>query len=205
MKENKILAFISLGITVISGILSVIFEFGKGPHYDYGCNVALSLFGSGALATITAIIMYFNSKRKTLSNFGYYTRGLLRYLKKYDVENMSLDEKVDYFLEFYLIDKSGWDSAYEDISFLHDNKKKLNFIRDNIYLPIVRIDEKVIQEEHNLSKYKKKEGNKTVIEHLLTEIEELFIAYIDGINAKAPHNKIVADVMKALRHEYKKL
>ena len=119
---------------------------------------------------------------------------------------MSVNEKIDYFLEFYLIDKSGWDSTYEDIGFMFDiRNKKRNFIRDNIYLPIVEIDEKVIQEEHNLSKYKKNEGNRYVVIQSIDEIEKLFITYIDGINTKAPHNKIVADVMKALRHGYKKL
>lgn len=205
MKENSWLVYISIGLTIVVAGAGARMYWGMNINSGFWYDSALAVLGGGVLAIITSFVTYYSLKKKTLHSFNYQTRALLKYLNQYDIENMTLDEKVDFFWGFYQLDKIEWDLLYEEIYFLWDfrNKKK-DYIRDKIYLPIVKIDEQLHNDETHYRVYKRaKMKNQNVISECIKKVEDLFMvqseSYYDGTKMKFNKNNLVKDVQNELK------
>lgn len=99
-------------------------------------NVFLGVFGSAILTAMTSLVSYLYEKQNVMKGFFYHTRQLLLYLNKYQ-DNMSLEQKIRFFLDYSELDKSAWDIDVGNIDFFVYNRKKKNYIYTNIYQPIL--------------------------------------------------------------------
>ncbi len=131
---------------IIFGLITFLFGFSVYYlHYycidsnenQFRLNVCLALCGSALLTTLSAWLSYCNERKKTLINFYNHTLQIIRFLNKYK-ENMTLKEKVCFFLDYYDFSKDLWSNDYGDIDFLFDKiyKNKV-YIQNNIYLPVL--------------------------------------------------------------------
>lgn len=100
-------------------------------------NICLAIFGSALLTTLSAWLSYCHERKKTLINFYNHTLQIIRFLNNYK-ENMTLKEKVCFFLDYYDFNKDLWANDYGDIDFLLDKiyKHKV-YIQNKIFLPII--------------------------------------------------------------------
>ena len=102
-------------MTIISALIAILAFLGAVyMHYYFPCdetefwiNVCLGLFGSAALTVLTSVVSYWHERIKTLENFLYHTRQLLSAANKYQ-EHMTLEQKIQFFLEYSEFDKIAW-------------------------------------------------------------------------------------------------
>ena len=101
-------AIIATGIiTLISFLASFIFNFYTQVN-SFWCNALLGIFGSSLLTLLTSTIGYRVERCKTFEGFSYATKEILHALNKYQV-SWSLEEKIDFFLNYHDISKIEWD------------------------------------------------------------------------------------------------
>lgn len=138
MRIYKILTVITIIIAVIALAIAILL------HYllpcgetDFWINVLIGIFGSAVLTTLTSIVSYHYERRKILEGFIYHTRQILSYLNKYQ-ENMTLEQKIQFFLDYCDLDYSAWDMDFGDMDFFFEkvcgNRK---YIYNRIYKPIL--------------------------------------------------------------------
>lgn len=131
-------------LTVYTSIIAVIaLAIAVLLHYripcgdvDFWVNVLVGIFGSAVLTTLTSIVSYHYERRKILEGFIYHTRQILSYLNKYQ-EKMTLEQKLQFFLDYSDLDKSAWDMDFGDMDFFFEKKYgNRKYIYDCIYKPI---------------------------------------------------------------------
>lgn len=126
-----IIAVIALSIAILLHYLIPCVE------TEFWINVLVGIFGSAVLTTLTSIVSYHYERRKILEGFVYHTRQILSYLNKYQ-ENMPLEQKLQFFLDYDDLDKSAWDMDFGDMDFFFEkvcgNRK---YIYNCIYKPIL--------------------------------------------------------------------
>ena len=137
-------AIIATGIiTLISFLASFIFNFYTQVN-SFWCNALLGIFGSSLLTLLTSTIGYRVERCKTFEGFSYATKEILHALNKYQV-SWSLEEKIDFFLNYHDISKIEWDRYYGDFSFIADFRgKNRRYIYEQIYTPILRVNQATI-------------------------------------------------------------
>ncbi len=164
-------------VTALSFIAALITHYVfHGNEAEFWCNVWLAVFGSGFLAAITSYIGYSYEKRRTMENFNYSTRGLLRILNKYDLK-WDNEKKIDFFLDYLDVDKTLWDGQLGEICFLCDPKRqKFEYVYEKIYLPILSFNQKIAGHEFHFRWHKDGSGkNDAVMQEFIGELEMLFM------------------------------
>jgi hypothetical protein len=216
MKNYVIATRVTAILSLISFSIAVIIQyFCCGIKAEFWCNVCLGIFGSSLLTFITSIIGYFTDKRKTMESFLYSTYSLLNIIKQYDI-NWSLENKIDFYLNYLNIDKSIWDSQFGAIYFMFDiNDKNLKYIFNNIYKPIFDFNQAISKHEYHFRWHKDGSGsNAAVMEVFISELENLFIKRVNSEYSRNSgektsvvviKNQLVNTVMEELNGRYYEL
>lgn len=135
---------------------------------------------------------------------------------------MTLEEKIDFLLEYADSDKIEWDSCLGDIDFLFDfRKKNFEYIYCSIYKPLLELQRAVQKHYWHFKWYKDGIGkNDRVMEDFVAEIEPLILDRQEenvpgefdksGVITKSlviisVSNKIVGKINNELRGRYYKL
>jgi len=178
MKNYVIATRVTAILSLISFSIAVIIQyFCCGvAEAEFWCNVCLGVFGSSLLTFITSIIGYFADKRKAMESFLYSTYSLLHIIKQYDI-NWSLENKIDFYLNYLDIDKSIWDSQFGAIYFMFDYKdKNFKYIFNNIYKPVLDFNQAISEHEYHFRWHKSgSSSNTAVMKIFISELENLFI------------------------------
>ena len=183
----------------------------------FWCNILIGVFGSSLLALITATVGYRVERMRTLEDFYCQTKKLLHRLNKYQ-PNMSLDEKINFYLDYLDLDKFVWETSWGDISFFYDkNRDNYLYIRRTIYMPLIEVNNAIANHVWHFRLHK--DGtvrNESVIENFIQEIEQLIIEkteskqpsvdkagnVIEWVTVTAIQNKIVASIHDELSGKY---
>jgi hypothetical protein len=177
MRAYKRLTIYSVLISVCSLMICFILHYCfKGDEAAFWINVCLALFGSAVLSLFTSLIMYQHEKIKTLEGFVYHTRQILHILNKYQ-ESMSLDDKINFYLDYNDFDKSIWDADYGNMDFFFEhiigNRK---YIYKKIYNPISTFNNAVSNRIWNFRWHLDGSGrNNAVMQQFVDELEKYLI------------------------------
>jgi len=141
---------------------------------DFGCNIALGIFGSSLLTLISSIVGYRVECKRAIEKFYYYTNKILKQINQYQL-NMSLEEKIDFLLEYVENDKIEWDSCLGDIDLIFDfGKEKFKYIYNSIYKPLRELQRAIQNHYWHFKWHKDGSGkNNKVMENFIAEIEPL--------------------------------
>lgn len=177
MRLNKKLIIISTVITVFSFVIAFYLYFycvycGK----DFWVNILVGIFGGAFLTIITSTVSYSRDKQIRLESFSYHTRQLLSYLNKYQ-ENMSIEQKIQFYLDYADLDKTSWDMDYGSIDFLFETIcGGGKYIYDSIYKPILDFNSAVSNHVWHFRWYLDGSGrNKRVINDFLDELQSYLL------------------------------
>ena len=213
MKNYAISTRITAILTCAALAMTLIIHYGfHGTEAEFWCNVCLAVFGSGLLTFITACIGYATEKRRTLESFSYSTRSLLRIINKYDLD-WGLEKKIDFFLDYADVDKAVWDAHMGAIHFLYDpNREKYKYIYQNIYKPILDLNQRIAAHGAQFKWHKDGSGKKDIVmAEFISEIEALFMENVasnhvseDGkeLQTTLVRNKLVYTILKELNGRY---
>ncbi|MPM48751.1 hypothetical protein SDC9_95478 [bioreactor metagenome] len=212
--------------TIITGIMTAASFIGAfilnfSVYIDaFWCNALLGVFGSSLLTFMMSVISYRVERRKTFEGFSYSTKAILHDLNKYQT-SWSLEEKIDFFLNYHDISRIDWDRYYGDFCFLFDvSKKNIQYIYSIIYQPILELNQSINYHIWHFRWYKDGSGrNEKVISQFIKELEELIIettmtTYQDGnmpsddkekFTMTSSKNKIVDSTLRELNGEYYRL
>lgn len=177
MKAYKQLTIYGGIISFCSLIICLIFHyFINGDEAAFWINVCLAIFGSALLSTFTSLIMYQYEKVKTLENFVYHTKQLLHIINKYQ-DNMSLDKKILFYLEYNDFDKSAWDTDYGNIDFFFERMTGDRlYIYNKVYCPILVFNKEVSERVPNFRWHLDKSGkNDAVMQQFVGKLETYLI------------------------------
>lgn len=211
-----ITALLTIGSFLVAAYLN--FWTGVDPFW---CNLLLGIFGSSFLTFITSVVGYRVERRKTFEGFSYFSKEILRNLNKYQT-SWTLDEKIDFFLAYHDISCAEWDRYFGEFCFLFDfRKKKRQYIYENIYQPLLMVNQKIGHHIWHFRWHKDGSGrNEQVMKRFLQEIEDLIIETtveeypnledfpedmrdsIEVNTISTTRNKIVEDVQKELIGKY---
>ncbi len=214
MRVYKILFWLSSLLTLSTLLIAIRLHTNNSVQYDFEINICLAIFGSAAVTVLSSLITYYFEKRKTLESFLYHTSELVKFLNKYQ-EKLSLERKIQFFLDYYDIDKHMWDADYNDISFMCEIKgKKKKYIYDNIYIPIVNFNNAVAKYIWNFRWYLDGSGkNDEVMKKYIKELEKYLIKNVekeiptayDENNVPISFSKIKSVSPKLVNDIYKEL
>lgn len=173
MRLNKKLTVILAVITIVSFASAMLLEYSPiRDEVEFWVNVLLGIFSGAFLTVITSIISYQNDKRKTLENFYCHTKQLLSFLDKYQ-ENMSIEQKLHFYLDYFDFDQDAWNSDFGEIDFFFDfdNRNKA-YIYDSIYKPLLDFNDAIANHVWHFRWYLDGTGkNETVIKLFLDELQ----------------------------------
>lgn len=144
MREYKKYIWATILVSVLT-ILPAFYLHYKVPcsEADFWIDICLGIFAGAFLTLITSIISYNREKRRTLEGFLYHTSRILSYLNKYQ-ESMSIEQKINFYLNYIELDKSEWDMEYGNMDFFFDPiTKNRKYIYEKIYNPIVTFNKAV--------------------------------------------------------------
>ena len=136
--------------------------------------------------------------------------------------NMTIEEKINFLLEYADSDKIEWDSCLGEIDFLFDfGKKNFKYIYNSIYKPLWELQRAIQKHYWHFKWYKDGTGkNDKVMEEFLKEIEPLIFdreemktpietdqngKVIKYMTATKVTNRIVSSINKDLTGKYYKL
>ena len=213
MRNCTIAFLISSTISIIVFLFVLVLHYGTdGGDADFWCNICLSIFGSALLTSISSLIGYYYEKRRTLEGFSYSTRALISFIKKYDI-NWDDERKIDFFLDYDMMDKTIWDSQLGEIYFMVDkNRQNFLYIYERIYKPITELNILIASHELHFRLHKDGSGrNEEVMHQFISEIEPLFMEKrmekyenSDGMitTVTSTRNKLVKNVLDELNGRY---
>ena len=140
MKIYKNSIYITGLLTIITFVGSLILHYIiSSKEAEFWCNILLGIFGGAVLTLISSIIGYKVERKRILEKFYYYTNKILKQINQYQF-NMTLEEKIDFLLEYVDSDKIEWDSCLGDVDFLFDfGKKNFKYIFHSIYEPLMEL------------------------------------------------------------------
>lgn len=178
MRLQKRLIIFMGTLCLLSFILCLLLNycFNNLRSSDFWLNISVSIFGSSLLAVFTAILAYFQDRRKTLEAFYIHTKSLLKYLNKYQSSG-TLKEKLIFFIDYYELDKNEWDRDYRDICLFFDPfKKNINYIFNSIYQPILNFNYAVENHYWHFKWYLDGTGlNDKVMKTFIKELEDILL------------------------------
>ena len=124
-------------ITILSFVVCLVLHYlFMSEEAEFWCNVVLGIFSGALLTLLSSVIGYRVERKRVLENFFYYTNKILKQINQYQM-NMTLEEKINFLLEYADSDKIEWDSCLGEIDFLFDfGKKNFKYIYNSIYKPL---------------------------------------------------------------------
>lgn len=173
---KKTIALTSL-ITILSFVGCLILHYlFMSEEAEFWCNIVLGIFSGALLTLLTTIVAYRVERKRVLESFFYYTNKILKQINQYQM-NMSLEEKINFLLEYAESDKIEWDSCLGEIDFLFDfGKKNFKYIYNSIYKPLFELQTAIQNHYWHFKWYKDGTGkNDKVMEEFLKEIEPLIL------------------------------
>ncbi len=178
MRVYKRMTIISAIIAVCSLLIAIILHylFASSREIDFWIDVSLGLFSGAILTVLTSVISYLHERRRTLESFANHTRSILSYLNKYQ-ENMSLTQKIEFYLDYYDLDKSDWDMDIGNMNFFFERiTGHFKYIYNNIYKPIFDFDKHVANHVWHFRWYLDGSGkNDAVMEDFLSELQDYLL------------------------------
>lgn len=112
-------------ITILSFVVCLVLHYlFMSEEAEFWCNVVLGIFSGALLTLLSSVIGYRVERKRVLENFFYYTNKILKQINQYQM-NMTLEEKINFLLEYADSDKIEWDSCLGEIDFLFDFGKKI--------------------------------------------------------------------------------
>ena len=206
-------------ISIASFITSFLLKFNfMGKEAEFCYDISMGVFSGAILTLITSIIGYRVERRKVLEAFWSYTHKVLHQINMYQ-EKMTLEQKVDFFINFHDTDRIEWSNALGEISFLFDWKRKnFLYIYNSIYKPIYDLCNVIASHYWKFKWHKDGSGrNEKVMQYYIDEIEPLIIkrypeeiptgadeevnAISKMIYAKV-HNRLVRNITDELYNKY---
>lgn len=206
-------------ISIVSFSASFVLKFYlAGKEVGFWYDISMGVFSGAILTLITSIIGYIVERRKVLEGFWSYTHKILKQINMYK-DSMSVNQKVNFFMDFHDTDRIEWHTYYGEISFLLEWKQKnRKYIYDSIYKPINNLCDRITSHYWNFKWYK--EGsvrNEKAMQHYIDEIEPLIIErkdykipteiddegkIISEMSGSSVCNKLFGDIMKELNNRY---
>lgn len=208
-------------ISIVSFIASFVLKFyfaGKEAGFWY--DISMGIFSGAILTLITSIIGYRVERRKVLEGFWSYTHKILNQINMYE-DSMTVDQKVNFFMDFHDTDRIEWHTYYGEISFLFDWKQKNRlYIYHSIYKPLYDLCNRISPHYWNFKWYKDGNGNgrnEKAMQRYINEIEPLIIErkdykipteiddegkIISEMSGSSVCNKLFGDIMKELNNRY---
>ena len=199
---SALLTSVSIGIAIYLNYVK---------EEQFWCNVCLGVFGSSFLTVITSILGYFVERKRLTEGFFGETAKILNEINKYEI-NLSLDEKIDFWLKMSDYDVTSWDMYYGQLDFFEEEISKN--IYDSIYTPIQNVKHKALYRAGYFRKYKNgTDRSEKAMQMFVDEIENSILEKTEykcvvdeqevvGINAR---NKIYEDIWKELNGRYSKM
>lgn len=180
MRIYKCLIWWTSILTLLSLTVAIKINCCYGTRYDFEENIFLAIFGSAAITVLTSIITYFYERQKTLKNFLYHTVELIKFLNRYQAD-FSLVKKVQFYVDYYDLNKYMWDNDYGDIDFFFDRiTKSRKYIYDSICRPIFDFTESVTNYVWDFRCYLDNSGkNDEVIKKYIEELESYLIKKVE--------------------------
>lgn len=163
---------------VLTLVISIVSFFGAvtlnyAMQEQFWCNVLLGVFGGAILTAITAIMEYFVERRYTLEEFYVETKKLLKLYGKYQTD-LTLNQKISFFLELSNYDSEYWGTAYARID-LFDKKSK-EYIYEKIYRSLMDVHKKACSHTwHFEMQVNGTAVNDAVMENFVNELEPIII------------------------------
>lgn len=163
---------------VLTLVISIVSFFGAvtlsyAMQEQFWCNVLLGVFGGAILTAITSIMGYFVERRKTLEEFYLETIKLLKRYNKYQTD-LTLNQKINFFLELSNYDTAYWGTTYARID-LFDKKSK-EYIYQKIYKPLLDAHKKACSHTwHFEMQINGTAVNDAVMEKFVNELETIII------------------------------
>lgn len=206
-------------ITILSFVVCLVLHYlFMSEEAVFWCNVVLGIFSGALLTLLSSVIGYRVERKRVLENFFYYTNKILKQINQYQM-NMTLEEKINFLLEYADSDKIEWDSCLGEIDFLFDfGKKNFKYIYNSIYKPLWELQVAIQKHYWHFKWYKDGTGkNDKVMEEFLKEIEPLIFdreemktpietdqngKAIKYLTATAVTNRIVSSINKELTGKY---
>lgn len=124
MQIYKNSVIVTILISVTSFIASFVLKFYlTGKEVGFWYDISIGVFSGAILTLITVIVGYRVERKKVLEGFWSYTHKILKQINNYE-ESMSLEKKIDFFIDFYNQDRIEWDRYFGEIDFLFDWKQR---------------------------------------------------------------------------------
>jgi hypothetical protein len=197
---------VTLVISVISFLIAAILNYAM--QEQFWCNVLLGIFGGAVLTSITSIIGYFVERRHALEEFYLETIKLLKRYNKYQTD-LTLDKKINFFLELSNYDMEYWGTTYARIDLF--NKKSKKYIYEKIYSPLTYAHKKACSHTWNFEMHVNDTGvNNAAMKEFVSEIEPAIIREEERVVGngdneyvtKNVHNHIVEIIDAELNGKY---
>lgn len=180
MKVYKRLTYVTMVITMFSVFICLWLHYTHtGTEIEFWINVCLALFGSAALTLLTSLLTYFHERQKTLENFFYHTQQIISQINRYK-EEMTLEEKLKYFLAYHDMDKTMWNSDFGNMDFFLERLvHSREYIYTNICTPIIAFGNAVDNHLWHFRWHLDGSGkNEHVMQQFVDELEKFIIEKI---------------------------
>lgn len=177
MKIYKNSIIVTSIISIMGFIGSFVLKFCfSGKEVEFWYDISMGIFSGAILTLITFLVGYRVERRKVLEGFWSYTHKILKQINMYEA-SMSIEQKIDFFINFYDTDRIEWHTYFGEISFLFDfGKRNYKYIYDSIYEPINKLGDMITPRYWNFRWHKDGSGrNEKVMEYYIDEIEPLII------------------------------
>lgn len=215
--KNSIIVTAIISIASFSTSFLLKFNF-MGKEAEFWYDISMGVFSGAILTLITSIIGYRVERRRSLEGFWLYIQKILKHLSNYE-STMTVNQKIDFFIDLYNQDRIELDTYLGDIHFLFDwEQKTFLYIYNSIYYPIERIYNLVALYYGDLKAYKNGFNiNDGDIQSYVSKIESLIIektiykvpSEIDETGrvisesiCSKEHNKIVDSIADELNSRY---
>ena len=181
MRVYKKMIIVAALIAIVSFLVVVILHY-CCPCYEteFWINVCLGLFGSAALTVLTSVLSYNHEKIKTLEDFFCHTQQLIYFVNKYQ-EQMTLEQKIQFFLSYSEFDKLAWDSDFRNLDFFFECKTKdREYIYYSIYKPIIDFNDAVTKYVWNFRWHLDGSGkNDAVMQKFVEELQGYLLKIVE--------------------------
>lgn len=219
MRVYRKLVIINAAISFVFFVVALLLNYLIcSDNVTFWIDICNAIFGGTILTVLTSVVSYYFERRKTLEGFLYQTRQILSFLSKYQ-NDMTLEEKLKFFIDYSELDKITWDTYYGDFDFFFEPlNKKRQYIYNKIYKPILDFNKAVTNHVWKFRSYfDGAEGKEKVMLIFVDELQNYLLVKEEkeipcdwDENGKPVsfcrfsdiHSKLVLDVKKELAGHY---
>jgi len=194
-------------LAIVSLMVAIVLNYGLGEQF--WCNVCLGVFGSAFLTAVTSIIGYYVERKRVTEGFFVETTRMLKEFNKYQPD-LSLEDKIDFYLSLSDYDKSAWNMYYSQMDFFGNGCRRKVF--DKIYSPLQLVRNRILAHAWQFRMHKNGTGrNEAVMQNFVNELEDVILQKIQRkiaadenqeFIATGIRNRIVMDVSSELNGWY---